>query len=248
MAIYRHNHEQEFTILPNSLIRNPELSLRDVGLLCYMLSLPPDWEFSIDGLDYVIQNNGASSVRAALKNLEKNGYLQRNWIRSEDGRILRNQWTVSDLPIAEQDTAPEDNKPYVENPHADNPHADNQHADNPHADNPHAENRRQTKNISNKVNNHKENKNKEKREQKALSLPDLQDIISYIQENGYQVDAEQFYDYYTARGWKVNGSPIADWTALVRNWARREPAEPVRQFGPVRKPAEPTHYWLSNVV
>ena len=243
MAIYRHNHEQEFTILPNSLIRNPELSLRDVGLLCYMLSLPPDWEFSIDGLDYVIQNNGASSLRAALKNLEKNGYLQRTWIRSEDGRIIRNQWTVSDLPIEEQEALPEDNKPYVENPHADNPHADNQHADNPHA-----ENRRQTKNISNKGNNNKENNNKEQREQKALSLPDLQDIISYIQENGYQVDAEQFYDYYTARGWKVNGAPIADWTALVRNWARRERTEYGKQYGTVQKPEVKLPWQITPVV
>lgn len=233
MAIYRHNHEQEFTILPNSLIRNPELSLRDVGLLCYMLSLPQDWEFSIHGLDYVIQNNGASSVRAALKNLEKLGYLRRSWIRSEDGRIIRNQWTVSDLPIEEQEALPEDNKPYVENPHADNPHADN----------PHAENRRQTKNISNKENN-----NKEQREQKALSLPDLQDIISYIQENGYQVDAEQFYDYYTARGWKVNGAPIADWTALVRNWARRERTEYGKQYGTVQKPEVKLPWQITPVV
>lgn len=238
MPILRHNHEQEFTILPNSLIRNPELSLRDVGLLCYMLSLPQDWEFSIHGLDYVIQNNGASSVRAALKNLEKQGYLRRIWIRSEDGRIIRNQWTVSDLPIEEQDALPEDNKPYVENQHADNQHADNQHADNPHA-----ENRRQTKNISNKVNN-----NKEQREQKALSLPDLQDIISYIQENGYQVDAEQFYDYYTARGWKVNGSPIADWTALIRNWARRERTEPGKQYGTVQKPEVKVPWQITPVV
>lgn len=236
MSILRHNHEQEFTILPNSLIRNPELSLRDVGLLCYMLSLPQDWEFSIDGLDYVIQNNGASSVRAALKNLEKQGYLRRSWIRSEDGRIIRNQWTVSDLPIEERETIPEDNKPYVENQHAENQHADNQHA----------ENRRQTKNISNKVNN-----NKEQREQKALSLPDLQDIISYIQENGYQVDAEQFYDYYTARGWKVNGAPIADWTALIRNWARRERTEPTgfgKQLGTVQKPEEKLPWQLSHEV
>lgn len=233
MAIYRHNHEQEFTILPNSLIRNPELSLRDVGLLCYMLSLPQDWEFSIHGLDYVIQNNGASSVRAALKNLEKQGYLRRSWIRSEDGRIIRNQWTVSDLPIEEQDALPEDNKPYVENPHADNPHAEN----------PHAENRRQTKNISNKENN-----NKEQREQKALSLPDLQDIISYIQENGYQVDAEQFYDYYTARGWKVNGAPIADWTALIRNWSRRERTEYGKQYGTVQKPEVKLPWQITPVV
>ena len=208
MPILRHNHEQEFTILPNSLIRNPELSLRDMGLLCYMLSLPPDWEFSINGLDAVIRKNGASSVKAALRILEKQGYLVRNQGRGGTGRFQCNQWMVSDLPLKElEDILPSAEKPSAEKPPADNPPA---------------ENHLQTKNISNKVNT-----NKEKREQKAPAIPVLQDIKAYIQENGLSVDAEQFYDYYTARGWMLSGTQIVDWTALLRNWERRERKEGV---------------------
>lgn len=208
MPILRHNHEQEFTILPNSLIRNPELSLRDVGLLCYILSLPPDWEFSVNGLDVIIQKNGASSVRAGVRALEKADYLRRTQIRGADGRILNHQWTVSDIPLEQLPDA----YPVVENPLVENQLVDNQLV----------ENRRQTKNISNKVNT-----NKEKREQKAPSIPVLQDVKAYIQENGLSVNAEQFYDYYTARGWMLSGTQIADWTALVRNWERRERKEGV---------------------
>ena len=211
MPILRHNHEQEFTILPNSLIRNPELSLRDVGLLCYILSLPPDWEFSVNGLDVIIQKNGASSVRAGVRALEKADYLRRTQIRGADGRILNHQWTVSDIPLEQLPDA----YPVVENPLVENQLVDNQLV----------ENRRQTKNISNKVNT-----NKEKREQKAPSIPVLQDVKAYIQENGLSVDAEQFYDYYTARGWMLSGTQIVDWTALVRNWERRERKEGV-QYG-----------------
>ena len=208
MPILRHNHEQEFTILPNSLIRNPELSLRDMGLLCYILSLPPDWEFSINGLDAVIRKNGASSVKAALRILEKQGYLVRNQGRGGTGRFQCNQWMVSDLPLKElEDILPSAEKPSAEKPPADNPPA---------------ENHLQTKNISNKVNT-----NKEKREQKAPAIPVLQDIKAYIQENGLSVDAEQFYDYYTARGWMLSGTQIVDWTALLRNWERRERKEGV---------------------
>ena len=207
MPILRHNHEQEFTILPNSLIRNPELSLRDVGLLCYMLSLPPDWEFSINGLDAVIQKNGVSSVKAGLKALEKMGYLQRTQVRGSNGRIQCWQWTVSDIPLKE----PEVDFPHVEKPHVEKPHEENQP---------------QTKNIRNK-----EYTNKEKREQKAFPLPGLQEVKAYIQENGLQMDAEQFYDYYTARGWKLGGSPIADWTALARNWSRRQRKEGAAIYG-----------------
>ena len=198
MPILRHNHEQEFTILPNSLIRNPELSLRDVGLLCYILSLPPDWEFSVNGLDVIIQKNGASSVRAGVRALEKADYLRRTQIR----------WTVSDIPLEQLPDA----YPVVENPLVENQLVDNQLV----------ENRRQTKNISNKVNT-----NKEKREQKAPSIPVLQDVKAYIQENGLSVNAEQFYDYYTARGWMLSGTQIVDWTALLRNWERRERKEGV---------------------
>ena len=211
MPILRHNHEQEFTILPNSLIRNPELSLRDVGLLCYILSLPPDWEFSVNGLDVIIQKNGASSVRAGVRALEKADYLRRTQIRGADGRILNHQWTVSDIPLEQLPDA----YPVVENPLVEDQLVDNQLV----------ENRRQTKNISNKVNT-----NKEKREQKAPSIPVLQDVKAYIQENGLSVDAEQFYDYYTARGWMLSGTQIVDWTALVRNWERRERKEGV-QYG-----------------
>ena len=99
---------------------------------------------------------------------------------------------------------------------------ENQLVDIPLVDNQLVENRRQTKNISNKVNT-----NKEKREQKAPAIPVLQDIKAYIQENGLSVDAEQFYDYYTARGWMLNGTQIVDWTALLRNWERRERKEGV---------------------
>lgn len=208
MPILRHNHEQEFTILPNSLIRNPELSLRDVGLLCYILSLPPDWEFSVNGLDVIIQKNGASSVRAGVRALEKADYLRRTQIRGADGRILNHQWTVSDIPLEQLPDA----YPVVENPLVENQLVDNQLV----------ENRRQTKNISNKVNT-----NKEKREQKAPSIPVLQDVKAYIQENGLSVNAEQFYDYYTARGWMLSGTQIVDWMSLVRNWERRERKEGV---------------------
>ena len=218
MPILRHNHEQEFTILPNSLIRNPELSLRDMGLLCYILSLPPDWEFSIRGLDAVIRRNGISSVRAGIMELEKHGYVIRTQKRGDSGKFQCSNWTVTDLPFQQlQDVLTPEEEPLSEKPLSEKPMTDK-----PISDKPTSVNRTQTKNISNKVNT-----NKEKREQKAPAIPVLQDIKAYIQENGLSVDAEQFYDYYTARGWMLSGTQIVDWTALLRNWERRERKEGV---------------------
>ena len=228
MPILRHNHEQEFTILPNSLIRNPELSLRDMGLLCYILSLPPDWEFSIRGLDAVIRRNGISSVRAGIMELEKHGYVIRTQKRGDSGKFQCSNWTVTDLPFQQlQDVlTPEEEplseKPLSEKPLSEKPMTEKPMTEKPTSEKPTSVNQTQTKNISNKVNT-----NKEKREQKAPAIPVLQDIKAYIQENGLSVDAEQFYDYYTARGWMLSGTQIVDWTALLRNWERRERKEGV---------------------
>lgn len=54
------------------------------------------------------------------------------------------------------------------------------------------------------------------------SQPTLQEIKDYIALKGYNIDAEYFYDYYSAIGWKMNGKTIEDWRPLVNNWARKD--------------------------
>lgn len=50
--------------------------------------------------------------------------------------------------------------------------------------------------------------------------PDVDSVRAYCQEKGFSVDPERFVDYYTANGWHVGKSPMKDWKATVRNWAR----------------------------
>ena len=50
--------------------------------------------------------------------------------------------------------------------------------------------------------------------------PDVDSVREYCQEKGFSVDPERFVDYYTANGWHVGKSPMKDWKATVRNWAR----------------------------
>ena len=98
MTINRHHFESDFTILPNSLLRDGRLSLRDVGLLCLMLSLPPEWQFSVRGLAAIIPNDGQSSVSAALKRIEAAGYLWRERRRDAGGKLGEVIWVVTDVP------------------------------------------------------------------------------------------------------------------------------------------------------
>jgi len=52
----------------------------------------------------------------------------------------------------------------------------------------------------------------------GFSPPSVEDVATYVKSLGSSVDAQKFVDHYTAVGWKVNGSPVEDWQALVRKW------------------------------
>lgn len=53
--------------------------------------------------------------------------------------------------------------------------------------------------------------------------PSVEQVRQYAAAKGLDgVDAEAFTDYYTAKGWRIGQSPMRDWQAAVRNWARRQ--------------------------
>ena len=39
-------------------------------------------------------------------------------------------------------------------------------------------------------------------------------------ERGKGVDAQKWYDYYSANGWRVGKNPMKDWKAAIRTWER----------------------------
>lgn len=82
-------HKQKskgFTVIPNNIFRDKQLSLKAQGLLCKLLSLPDDWEFSESGLLAIVKD-GSTSLRSAIKELEELGYLHRERERDEKGRL-----------------------------------------------------------------------------------------------------------------------------------------------------------------
>lgn len=52
--------------------------------------------------------------------------------------------------------------------------------------------------------------------------PTPDEVADYAAEKGLALDANRFVDYYTAKGWRVGSSPMRDWRAAARNWARRD--------------------------
>lgn len=73
--------------------------------------------------------------------------------------------------------------------------------------------------TDNKPNN-KPNKKQQIKEQ--FTPPSLEDVAEYCKERNNNIDAMQFIDYYSARGWRFNnGGKMKDWRATVRTWERR---------------------------
>ena len=57
---------------------------------------------------------------------------------------------------------------------------------------------------------------------KRFVKPKVEEIESYCKERNNIVDAQQFFDYYESKGWKVGKSPMKDWKASVRTWEKND--------------------------
>ena len=62
--------------------------------------------------------------------------------------------------------------------------------------------------------------NKEK--SRNFVAPALLEVKSYCEERKNNVDAEQFINFYEAKGWLIGKTKMKDWRAAVRTWENRE--------------------------
>lgn len=74
MAYFRVNKSKNYTVMSNHHLRDKNLSLRAIGLLSKMLSLPDNWDYSIKGLVAICKDK-EPTVRGALSELKKQGYV-----------------------------------------------------------------------------------------------------------------------------------------------------------------------------
>ena len=74
----------------------------------------------------------------------------------------------------------------------------------------------------NKIESKNKSKSIEKETRKRFSPPTLEEVKDYCFERGNHVDAEQFIDFYSSKGWMVGKNPMKDWKACVRTWEKRD--------------------------
>lgn len=51
--------------------------------------------------------------------------------------------------------------------------------------------------------------------------PDYDLVLSFFIENGFQDQAQPYFDFYNSNGWKVGRNAMKDWQAAARNWMKR---------------------------
>jgi hypothetical protein len=112
MAKIRNTHR--FGTTPNTLLNNPEISLKAKGLYGYMDSKPETWDFTIKGMVSQLKES-FDAVRGAINELETAGYLARQQFKDEKG-----QWDCDYELYPDPTLNPKKGKPYRENPHTVN--------------------------------------------------------------------------------------------------------------------------------
>jgi hypothetical protein len=99
MSVLRKEKKSSFTVIDNAIFKDRTLSMKAMGLLCLMLSLPDNWDYSIAGLVALV-SDGESAVRSTLKELETSGYFRREQVR-DNGRIAKIEYIVSETKNCE---------------------------------------------------------------------------------------------------------------------------------------------------
>ena len=61
MAVFRVERNKGYTVMSNHHLRNKELTLKAKGLLSQMLSLPEDWDYTRQTVDFYYQADSEST-------------------------------------------------------------------------------------------------------------------------------------------------------------------------------------------
>ena len=116
MSVFRVEKTRGYTVMSNHHLRNHALSLKAKGLLSQMLSLPDDWDYTLQGLAQ-INKESIDAIREAVRELERAGDIERSRERDERGCLRGTVYTIYEQPHTE----PTSEEPAQALPTLDNP-------------------------------------------------------------------------------------------------------------------------------
>ena len=113
MAIIKHSYTRCYTVIDNTCLQDPTMTLKAKGLYAYLMSLPEDWVLHQTELKRHFKD-GKDSIRTAMNELIEKGYVTKTVTRNELGQIVDCTYVVYDVlehrpdteePIAENQTS-----------------------------------------------------------------------------------------------------------------------------------------------
>ena len=141
MAVFRVEKTKNYTVMSNYHLKDKSLTLKAKGLLSLILSLPEEWNYTTRGLAAICRE-GVDCIGATLRELELAGYIKRNRLRDDKGRITDTEYVIYEFPQEsrsyqqnQQGNDPDKDKPDTLLPRTASPHTENPYMDEPPTEN-----------------------------------------------------------------------------------------------------------------
>ena len=167
------NTQKAYVVVNKAIAMDKDLNMRDRGMMLTLMSFPPEWNFSIKGLERIVPD-GRDAISSSLQRLEEKQYLVRVQERDEKGKFADTKIYINPNP--------------KENPMTGEPITETPSSVKPTTEKP--------TEISNKEIKHKELTNKKSITQSADGFSETAEAVKkHINYNVVAIDRENDISY-----------------------------------------------------
>ena len=117
MRIVKSDAPGQFFVVGMDVAKDQRLGLTERGMLLTLLSLPSDWNFTVEGMTKILPD-GRDRIRTAMNNLKRYGYVRQAQGRREDGSFDSGYMEIYHKPF---DVSRVNDKPPSVLPSSENP-------------------------------------------------------------------------------------------------------------------------------
>ena len=102
-SVCRVHKNANYTVMSNYHLKSKNLSLKAIGLLSKVFSLPDDWDYSIAGLTCICKEN-ETAIKSALNELKEWGYLTVTKLMPSETKSGRIEYVYDFYEYSDKDT------------------------------------------------------------------------------------------------------------------------------------------------
>lgn len=224
MAVIKVNKTKDYTIMSNTHFRERDMSLKAKGLLSLMLSLPSDWDYSVEGLVAICKEN-ETAITSTLKELKMFGYLSVTKVmpnETQSGRIeyvyeifeTPQRDNIQGIEIQGVEKQAIENLPLVLQKEKSTKKEKDIYIYSNVIEEENTKNKKEKEII----------KEKPHRTRKEFVPPTYEEVLEYARSRDREDLARKFFDYFDAGDWiDSKGNKVRNWKQKFITWENRNP-------------------------